>query len=187
MTEMTWIWIAAAVVVVAVLALAAWGAMRARQRRHLKHRFGPEYRHTVEDTGNREKAEAELRTREKRVEKYELRTLSAPERDRFAQHWRSIQATFVDDPSAAVTEADGLVKELLEARGFPVGDFQQRQADLSVRHPQVVHHYREAREIAARNRSGDASTEDLRQAMKHYRTLFDTVLTDHEHPESEVA
>lgn len=187
MTEMTWIWIAAAVVVVVLLALAAWGAVRARQRRSLKQRFGPEYRHAVEETGSRNKAENELRAREKRVEKYELRTLSASERDRFAQHWRSVQATFVDDPPAAVTEADGLVKELLETRGFPVGDFQQRQADLSVQHPQVVHHYREAREIAARNRTGDASTEDLRRAMKHYRTLFDTVLTDQSHPESEVA
>lgn len=187
MTEMTWIWIAAAVVVVVLLGLAAWVVLRARRRRHLKSHFGPEYRHTVEETGSRNKAESELRQREKRVEKYELRTLSASERDRFAQHWRSVQATFVDDPSAAVTEADAVIRELLETRGFPVGDFEQRQADLSVRHPEVVHHYREAREIAARNRRADATTEDLRQAMKHYRTLFDSVLTDQDQPKSEVA
>lgn len=187
MTEMTWIWIAAAVVVVVVLGLVAWAAVRARRRQHLKHQFGPEYQHTVHEAGSRTKAEAELESREKRVKKYELRDLSAAERDRFAQRWRSAQATFVDEPSAAVTEADALIKEVLEARGFPVGDFQQRQADLSVHHPQVVHHYREARELAERNRTGDASTEDLRRAMKHYRTLFDSVLTDRSHPESEVA
>lgn len=186
MTDTTWILIATVVVIV-LLGLVAWAAVRASRRRHLKDQFGPEYRHAVEETGSRSKAEAELRAREKRVESYELRTLSAGDRDRFAQRWRSVQATFVDDPSAAVSEADDLIKELLEARGFPTADFQQRQEDLSVRHPQVVHHYREARELAARNRSGDASTEDLRQAMQHYRTLFDSVLTDTAHPESEVA
>lgn len=190
MNEMTWIWIAVAVAVVVLLAVAAWAVSRARRRHHLERHFGPEYGHTVDEVGSRSKAEAELIAREKRVESYELRALSASERDRFAQRWRSIQATFVDDPSAAVTEAHGLIKELLAARGFPMGDFQQRQADLSVRHPQVVHHYREAREIADRNRAGEASTEDLRRAMQHYRTLFDSVLTDHPehaHPESEVA
>lgn len=187
MNEMTWIWIAVAVVAVVLLVLAVWAAARARRRSHLKHRFGPEYEHTVEETGSRNEAEAELKQREKRVEGYEIRALSASERDGFTQRWRSVQATFVDDPPTAVTEADRLVTELLETRGFPVGDFRQRQADVSVRHPQVVHHYREARELARRTRDGEATTEDLRQAMKHYRTLFDALLTDDAHLESEVA
>lgn len=188
MNEMTMIWIAVAVVAIVLIAVAAWAMTRARRRAHLKKRFGPEYEHVVEERGDRAKAEAELAEREARVKKYEIRTLTAPERDRFAQSWRDVQARFVDDPRAAVSEADDLVTRLLETRGFPVGDFSRREADVSVRHPQVTHHYREAREIALRSRDGKATTEDLRQAMQHYRTLFDTLLTDRTaHPESEVA
>ncbi|HSL83469.1 MAG TPA: hypothetical protein VLF66_11900 [Thermoanaerobaculia bacterium] len=182
MTEMTWIWIALAVAAVVIVAAVAWWATRARRRRHLRQRFGPEYDHTVEERGSRTKAEAELAEREKRVEEYELHDLSAPERDRFAQRWRSAQAEFVDNPEAAATQADALVKEVMEARGFPVADFDQREADISVEHPEVVHHYREARDIARQNRNGEATTEDLRQAMKHYRSLFDALLTGHDGP-----
>lgn len=187
MTEMTWIWIALAVVAVVVVAAVVWWASRERRRRHLRHRFGAEYDHTVEERGSRTEAEAELAERERRVEEYQLHDLSAPERDRFAQRWRSAQGEFVDNPEAAVTQADALVKEVMKARGFPMADFDQRQADVSVEHPDVVHHYREAREIARRNRAGEATTEDLRQAMKHYRSLFDALLTGRQHPESEVA
>jgi FtsZ-interacting cell division protein ZipA len=188
MNEMTLIWIAVAVVAIVLIAIAAWAMSRARRRAHLKKRFGPEYEHVVEERGDRTEAEAELAQREARVKEYEIRTLTAPERDRFAQSWRDVQARFVDDPRAAVSEADGLVTRLLETRGFPVGDFSRREADVSVRHPRVVHHYREAREIALRSRDGQATTEDLRQAMQHYRSLFDTLLTDRTaHPESEVA
>jgi FtsZ-interacting cell division protein ZipA len=187
MTEMTWIWIAVAVVAVVVVAALVWWATRERRSRHLRHRFGPEYDHTVEERGSRTEAEAELAERERRVEEYELHDLSAPERDRFAQRWRAAQAEFVDNPEAAATQADALVKEVMKARGFPVADFDQRQADVSVEHPDVAHHYREAREIARLNRKGEATTEDLRQAMKHYRSLFDALLTGRQHQESEVA
>jgi hypothetical protein len=188
MNEMTLIWIAVAVVAIVLIAAVAWAMTRARRRAHLKKQFGPEYEHVVEERGDRAEAEAELIEREARVKEYEIRTLSAPERDRFAQEWRDVQAHFVDDPREAVSAADGLVTRLLESRGFPVGDFSRREADISVSHPRVTHHYREAREIALKSRDDRATTEDLRQAMQHYRALFDTLLTDETaHPESEVA
>jgi hypothetical protein len=121
------------------------------------------------------------------VKEYEIHTLSAAERDRFAQRWQTAQADFVDNPAVAVTQADALVQEAMQARGFPVADFNQRQADVSVEHPDVAHHYREAREIARRNEKGEATTEDLRLAMKHYQSLFDALLTGQVHAESEVA
>ena len=187
MTEMTWIWIALAVVAVLLVAAAVWWAARLRRRQHLRHHFGPEYEHAVEERGGKAEAEAELAEREKRVKEYELHDLSATERDRYAQRWRTAQADFVDNPAVAVTQADALVQEVMVARGFPMADFHQRHADVSVEHPEVVHHYREAREIARRNESGEATTEDLRLAMKHYRSLFDALLVGREHPESEVA
>lgn len=187
MTEMTWIWIALAVVAVLLVAAVVWWAVRLRRRQHLRHHFGPEYEHTVEATGSKAEAEAELAEREKRVKEYELHTLSAAERDRFAHRWRTAQGDFVDNPAVAVTQADALVQEAMQARGFPVADFNQRQADVSVEHPDVAHHYREAREIARRNEKGEATTEDLRLAMKHYQSLFDALLTGNVHAESEVA
>jgi cytoskeletal protein RodZ len=187
MTEMTWIWIALAVVAVLLVAGVVWWAVRLRRRQHLRHHFGPEYERAVEETGSKTKAETELAEREKRAKEYELRTLSAAERDRFAQRWRTAQADFVDNPAVAVIQADALVQEVMQTRGYPVADFNQRQADVSVEHPDVAHHYREAREIARRNEKGEATTEDLRLAMKHYQSLFDALLTGHVHAESEVA
>lgn len=187
MTDMTWIWIALAVVAVLLVAAVVWWALRLRRRQHLRHHFGPEYEHTVEATGSKTKAETELAEREKRVKEYELHTLSAAERDRFAERWRTAQTDFVDNPAVAVTQADALVQEVMQTRGYPVADFNQRQADVSVEHPDVAHHYREAREIARRNEKGEATTEDLRLAMKHYQSLFDAVLAGHVHTESEVA
>lgn len=189
MNETTLLWIVVAGLALVALAVAAWAVRRARRRTHLKQRFGPEYEHVVEEQGDRSKAEAELAEREARVERYEIRTLSPSERDRFSQEWRSVQAAFVDDPRAAIADADRLVVRLLETRGFPVGDFARREADISVHHPRVIHHYREAREIAVRSGRGEATTEDLRQAMQHYRTLFDTLLYDEKgrQPETEVA
>lgn len=185
MTEMTWIWIALAVVAVLVVAAVAWWAVRLRRRQHLRHHFGPEYEHAVHESGSKAKAEAELAEREKRVKDYEIHELTAAERDRFAQRWRAAQADFVDNPAVAVTQADALVQEVMVARGFPVADFNRRQADVSVEHPEVAHHYREARAIAHRNEEGEATTEDLRLAMKHYRSLFDALLVGHEHDEHE--
>src|SRR5207248_19149 len=124
----------------------------------------------------RSKAEAELAEREKRVRKLDIRGLTTDEQNRFVDNWKKTQARFVDGPSPAVSEADGLVKELMLARRYPVGEFEQRAADVSVDHPDVVNNYRNAHEIAERNKSGKATTEDLRQAMVHYRSLFEELL-----------
>lgn len=171
------------IVVVALVLLAVVALLYTRSRRshHLKSRFGPEYDRVVEESGGRGKAEASLHKLEKRVQKFDIRPLSTAERDRFALAWRDVQATFVDNPESAVTRADQLLGEVMQARGYPVGDFDQRAADLSVDHPVVVDNYRTAHDIALRHGRGEASTEDLRQAMVHFRTLFDD-LTAHAEP-----
>src|SRR5205085_7778008 len=130
----------------------------------------------VNQYGDQRKAEAELAAREKRVRKLEIRALASEEQRRFAGAWQKTQARFVDEPSQAVRDADGLVKEVMQARGYPVGDFEQRVSDVSVDHPNVVTNYRAAHDIAARNDSGNATTEDLRQALMHYRSLFEELL-----------
>ncbi len=164
------------VVIVAAVAVLAWWLARRRTSRQLRERFGPEYQRAVEQLGDQRKAENELAKRQKRVEKLELRTLPAEERRRFAGLWQTIQSVFVDNPGAAVTEAHRLVTEVMRARGYPTEDIAQRQADLSVEVPAVVDDYRAARDIAERHEHGKASTEDLRQAMVHYRALFHSLL-----------
>ena len=178
-------WIIVAVVVVAVLIIA--GALWSRRRRseHLKDRFGPEYDRAVDAKGGRSKAEADLAEREKRVEKLDIRPLDAEERRNFLDRWAEVQGRFVDDPARAVAFADALLADVMKARGYPVSDFEQRAGDISVDHPKVVEHYRTAHDIAVRHERGDASTEDLRQAMIHYRALFDDLVgvqapADHE-------
>ena len=161
-----------AVLAVILIALVIFLLWRRRSQR-LKEQFGPEYKHAVRKYGDAGKAEAELAAREKRVRKLEIRPLRQEEQSRFADAWRNTQARFVDEPSKAVSEADGLIKEVMQTRGYPVGDFDQRAADVSVDHPNVVTNYRAGRKIAARNKSGEATTEDLRQAMVHYRSLFE--------------
>jgi FtsZ-interacting cell division protein ZipA len=163
------------VVVVALIAVAWWFTQRQR-RAHLRERFGPEYDRTVQTVGTTGKAEALLEEREKRVASYRIRDLSEPDRARFSEAWRRVQAKFVDDPAAAVTEADTLVNELMTTRGYPMSDFDRRIEDLTVEHGNVVHHYRAAREIAGRHVRGQASTEELRQALVHYRELFADLL-----------
>jgi hypothetical protein len=167
--------IVAVVVVIAALAV-AWAYSAQRRRRHLRERFGPEYQRTVENVGSATKAEAVLADREKRVSSYHIRELSAEERGRFSEAWRRVQGKFVDDPAGAVTEADLLVTDVMTTRGYPMTDFDRRAEDLTVEHPDVVHHYRQARDIAARHSRNAASTEDLRQALVHYRALFADLL-----------
>ncbi|HEX6742255.1 MAG TPA: hypothetical protein VF079_10750 [Sphingomicrobium sp.] len=162
-----------AVVIVAALAIAALVVSRRRRSEHLKQHFGAEYEHALESTGDRSKAEAELAEREKRVGKLDIRPLDRIERDQFAARWSEVQARFVDDPPRAVAFADALLGEVMTARGYPVSDFEQRAGDISVDHPQVVEHYRTAHDIAVRHARGEAGTEELRQAMIHYRALFD--------------
>src|SRR5437588_2693764 len=165
-------------IVVVAIAAGAFFYLRRRRSENLRKQFGPEYKRTVDQYGDQRKAEAELAAREKRVRRLEIRALSAEEQNRFAEAWKKTQARFVDEPSQAVGEADGLVKEVMQARGYPVGDFEQRAADISVDHPNVVTNYRAARDSAVRNRSGKATTEDLRQAMVHYRSLFEELLAE---------
>ena len=163
-------------VVVVVIAVGVFLYIRRRRSDNLRKQFGPEYKRAVDQYGDQRKAEAALAAREERVRKLDICGLTADEQSRFSDTWKRTQARFVDEPSRAVSEADGLVKELMQARGYPVGDFEQRAADISVDHPNVVTNYRAAREIAVRNKSGKATTEDLRQAMVHYRSLFEELL-----------
>jgi len=169
----TWVWIAIAAAVVVVVLLAIWTAARKRRRSQLREGFGPEYDRTVEDMGSRRKAESELSDREKRREELDIKPLAPGSRDRFADRWRTIQERFVDDPRAALREAHILVVEVMRERGYPTNDFEQRAADVSVDHPDVVQNYRAANEITER---GDADTEQQRQGLVHYRALFDELL-----------
>ena len=147
-----------------------------RRRANLRAKFGPEYGRTVEMTGSPRKAEAELQEREKRVAAFTIRPLSPQQADAFTDAWVRVQAQFVDDPQGAVSRADVLLTEVMEVRGYPITDFEQRSADLSVDHPEVVQNYRSAHEIAVRHARGEADTEDLRRAMIHYRALFDDLV-----------
>ena len=165
--------IAIAIVIVVVAAIVIWWAMRQRERsRELRTRFGPEYDHAVEEYGGEHKAEKALETRTERVQQLNIHDLSPDESAHYASAWEEVQRQFVDDPERALTRADELVLEAMEKRGYPMGEFEQRAADISVDHPQVVEHYRVAHRTAGRAQRGEAPTEELRQAMVHYRALF---------------
>jgi FtsZ-interacting cell division protein ZipA len=166
----------AIVIVVVLLLVLAFFASRQRRSRRLRDRFGPEYERTVAQTGDRRAAESELREREERREKLRIVPLDAAARDRYVAAWHQTQARFVDEPAEAVREADRLITSVMRDRGYPIDDFEQRAADVSVDHPQVVDDYRAAHAIAAANERSEASTEDLRQAMVHYRSLFEDLL-----------
>ena len=164
------------VLIAVVLAVGALLFFQRRRSAVLQKKFGPEYQRAVGQLGDERKAEAELAAREKRVRGLNIRALTPEEQVRFADSWKQAQARFVDQPSQAAADADILVKELMQTRGYPTGDFEQRAADISVDHPGVVSNYRAAREIALRNNAGKATTEDIRQAMVHYRSLFEELL-----------
>jgi hypothetical protein len=175
----------AIVVGVLVLAVIGWLVWQRQRSEQLKARYGPEYTRTVNELGDTRRAESELIKRQERVAALDIRPLSAAQQTRFQQQWRVVQTRFVDDPKGAVTDADALVEDAMRTRGYPVSDFDQRAADLSVHHPRVVENYRAARDIAHRHRRGEATTEDLRQAMVYYRELFQDLLEDHEHASDE--
>jgi hypothetical protein len=164
------------VIVVVVVAVLAALAVRTMQRRKLRERFGDEYQRVVDEKGGRSAAEAELRRREKHHATLELRDLSDADRVRFRDGWVAVQTLFVDDPVSAVRDGDRLVTELVAARGYPVSDYEDRLAQLSVEHAKVLNHYRDAHEISTRNDAGKATTEELRQALVHYRELFADLL-----------
>lgn len=164
------------ILIIVVIAVGVLLFLQRRRSAALQKKFGLEYQRTVGQFGDERKAEAELAAREKRVRSLQIRGLTPEEQARFADAWKKAQARFVDEPSQAAADADILVKELMQTRGYPVGDFEQRAADISVDHPDVVSNYRAAREIAMRNNAGKTTTEDIRQAMVHYRSLFEELL-----------
>ncbi len=159
-----------------IVALIAWSLSKRRRSARLRERFGPEYERAVRDTGSPARAEETLEGRERRVARYHIRPLGHDESGRFAETWRRVQARFVDDPRGAVVDADRVIAEVMQAKGYPMSDFDARAADLSVDHGAVVDHYRAGHAIVGRHRRGEASTEDLRQAMQHYRALFDDII-----------
>ena len=165
------------VIAIIAIAVALFMAMKVQRSKKLRSKFGPEYDRVVQERGSATRAEAELEQRAKRVEKFHIHPLAPDQRDRFAAQWQATQARFVDEPNRAVAEADELVHQAMKARGYPIGGhFEERVADISVDHPHVVEHYRAAHAIAVRDARGEANTEDLRQAMKHYRELFEDLL-----------
>lgn len=168
----TWVWIVIAVVAVIVVLGVVWSAIRTRRTQTLQDRFGPEYDRTVEQSGGRREAERELAERQKRHDELDLKPLSPEARDRYVAQWRETQGLFVDDPTGAVSRADELVQKVMRERGYPVDDFEQRAADISVEHPELVERYRTANGIARASERGEASTEDLRHSVRHYRALF---------------
>lgn len=180
MTTAGWILIIVGIIILAVI---LWLLDRRRTGR-LRSKFGPEYDHAVRTEGGAHRAASVLEKREKRVSKYQIRRLTPEDRNMYATEWRRVQEHFVDDPRMAVAEADRLINKALGTCGYPMAGFEQQAEDLSVEHPRVVENYRLAHEIALRDARGAASTEDLRRAMQHYRTLFEDVLgtrvTEHE-------
>ena len=178
-----------AILVVVALALAAGLAFyfysRRRQSEHLQERFGREYDQALDEHGDRRKAESELKERVERVEKLSIGPLPEERRKGFSQQWDRVQARFVDDPPGAVEEADQLVQEVMVARGYPVGNFEQRAADISVDHPNVVANYRNAHAMSIASRDGRATTDDLREGFVSYRELFRELLEPEAASESE--
>jgi FtsZ-interacting cell division protein ZipA len=172
----TWVWIVIAAIVVIVVLAVLWSALRAKRSGALKDTFGREYDRTVEQAGDRRAAERELRERQKQHDELELKPLSAESRDRYVRRWQSTQTRFVDDPKGAVAEADTLVQEVMQERGYPTDDFERRVADISVDHPELVEKYRTAHGIAQASERNEASTEDLRHSVRHYRALFAELL-----------
>jgi hypothetical protein len=166
----------ATILALVVAAAAIWFVLRWRRRVGLTERFGPEYDRAVAVTEDRREAERQLLERQKRVDRLEIRPLNPADHARYLERWRGVQARFVDDPLSAVHQADDLIGEVMVLRGYPLEDFDRRAEDLSVDHPDVVQNYRAGHRLASRSREGEASTEDLRQAMVHYRALFDDLV-----------
>ena len=164
--------------VLVAIGVAIWLMMRKRRTSELRSKFGPEYNRMARAEGDAARAEGLLREREKRVRKLDIKPLTTQRRNEFADEWERVQAEFVDDPTAAVVHADALVQLVMTERGYPVVDFEQRVADVSVDHPAVAQNYRLAHDIAARNDREDVGMEKLREAMLHYRALFADLLHD---------
>ena len=176
--NMTYIVTIIAVVLIVVIMgviLAPIFASRKRAER-LQNKFGPEYDHTVQELGSKKKAQSELEERQKYVETLNIRELTHDERTGYLADWAVVQTKFVDEPGQAIVNADRLIMEVMQKRDYPVSDFEQRAADVSVSYPTLVSHYRAARVIALKNEQQQADTEELRQAMIHYRALFEELV-----------
>ena len=171
-----WVWVLIAVAVAALAAVVVWQVVARKRSSRLQEQFGPEYDRTVGAKQSKRDAEAELQAREERRQELEIRPLSQAARDRYLEGWRSVQAQFVDNPHSAVASADVLIQSVMEDRGYPVEDFEQRAADVSVDHPRVVENYRQGRRLAEAGAVGDGSTEELRQAMRNYRAVFEELV-----------
>jgi hypothetical protein len=184
-----WAWILIVIGAVVVIGLIAWTVWTKRRSARLREQFGPEYERALTEQGNRRQAESDLAARRKRRDELDIRPLEASARRRYMERWREVQIRFVDTPAQAVAEGDGLVTEVMRERGYPVEDFEERASIISVDHPNIVHEYRAAHGISLANDNGRASTEDLREAMLHYRSLFDELLevgqVDEDAPEAE--
>jgi hypothetical protein len=172
----TWVIVLIVVGAIVIIGVIAWVALRKRRTGQLREQFGSEYDRTVTQAGKRRAAESDLRDRQERHDQLEIRPLQPAARDRYAEAWRQTQARFVDDPGGAVSEADRLVIEVMRERGYPMEDFDQRSADISVDHPHLVENYQAAHAISLAHDQGKASTEDLRQAMVHCRSVFEELL-----------
>jgi hypothetical protein len=172
----TWIWLVIIAAIVIVVALIAWAATRKRRTDQLRERFGPEYDRTLSHDGSRREGESELRDRMERHDALNIQPLNPDTAERYRQEWRDVQAKFVDAPEDSLRRADGLITEVMQRRGYPMSDFEQRSADLSVEHGQTVQDYRAAHAVSMQSSRGQATTEDLRTAMVHYRSLFDEMV-----------
>jgi hypothetical protein len=175
------------VIVLLVIALVGLGAMLAKRKtsERLQQRFGPEYEHKLSETGDRKATESELRKREQRRSKLDIRELRPEERERYRHSWDQIQRGFVDDPEGALHDADWLVTKVMRARGYPVDDFERRAEDISVDHPDVVRHYRDAHAVHDASASGSVDTERQRHALTAYRSLVDALLGRDSAPRSD--
>lgn len=171
-----WVWAVIVLVIVIVLIMVAYAAWQKRRRTSLQSKFGPEYQRAVGESDSRRQAEKDLEARQKRHEALNIRELEPATRDRHMESWRRTQSLFVDAPAEAVRDADRLVGQVMTDRGYPMDNFEQRSEDISVDHPDVVENYRAAHGISLASDHGQATTEDLRQAMVHYRSLFETLL-----------
>ena len=172
----TWGWVLIAIGILALVLLGVWQAVSRRRTGRLRNEFGPEYDRAVEGADSRGDAEDELMRRERRHASLELRPLAPEVRRRYEDKWDAVQSMFVDNPAAAVASADALIQAAMSDRGYPVEDFEQRVADISVDHPQVVENYRDGHRLARAAELGNGTTEELRRAMQHYRALFDELL-----------
>lgn len=181
----TWGWILIVIGAIVVVGAIAWMLAARRKTEHLRTQFGPEYNRVASTADSKREAERELASREARREKLEIKPLRQESRARYSEEWKAVQAEFVDEPSRAVAHADSLLQKVMAERGYPVEKFDQRAADLSVDHPKVVENYREGHRLATRSAGDGAETEDLRQALRHFRELFEELVESA--PERQVA